>query len=268
MQLALIQGLTEEPKRKTVSKNVVLSERDLEVIEFIIDMKFASVEDIFEKFFKVTLSSQEAKSDLWARKRLLQLEQGKFLNANKVATEKISYYTATFKAFYALSNVHPEKAFVKPIGGFDMRTFVHDKLVLKCRLDLEKRFNVTSWISDRKLKSSAELSGGLSSIHIPDAIYTFPSGKRVAFELEIARKAKSRYVDKIRKYVQVMRSTEAAKKKFDVVHFVCTQDAVYDLLVKETKIYGGLFLIQTMNQFIAELSGTVAPQVHKENKNV
>lgn len=255
MQLALLRELTPEPERRVSSKNVILTPRDLEVIEFIIDMKFASVEDIFEKFFKVTLSSAEAKSDHWARKRLLQLEQGRFLRAQKVQTEKFTYYTATFKGYYALSNVYPEKAFVKPIGGFDSRTFAHDKLVLKCRLDLERRLGATSWISDRKLRASAELSGGLSSAHVPDAIYATAEGKRVAFELEIARKAKSRYADKIKKYVQVLRSLDSTKKKFDLVQIICTQDAVFDLLVKETKIYGGLFQIKTMNQFISELSG-------------
>lgn len=255
MQLALMRELSFIPERKVTSKNVILTSRDLEVIEFIIDMKFVSIEDVFQKFFKVTLSAESAKSDLWARKRLLQLEQGKFLKAHKVQTEKLTYYTATFKGYYALTNVYPEKAFTKPVGGFDHRTFAHDKLVLKCRLDLEERLKVTNWISDRKLKSSPELSGGLSSIHIPDAIYLTPSGQRVAFELEIARKSKSRYADKIKKYVQVMRSLDANKKKFDVVQIVCTQEPVFDLLVKETKIYGSLYKIQTMNQFINELAG-------------
>lgn len=255
MQLALTRELTFEPLRKVISKNVMLTSRDLEVIEFVIDMKFVSVEDVFEKFFKVTLSSQEAKSDLWARKRLLQLEQGQFLKAHKVQTEKLTYYTATFKAYYAISNVHPEKAFTKPVGGFDQRTFAHDKLVLKCRLDLEAFAKATNWISDRKLKALPELSGGLSSAYVPDAIFSLPSMQRVAFELEIARKSKSRYADKIKKYVQVLRQQDATKKKFDVVQIVCTQEPVYELLVKESKIYGSLFKIQTMNQFITEITG-------------
>jgi len=52
-----------------------------------------------------------------------------------------------------------------------------------------------------------------------------------------------------------VRTLDANKKKFDVVQIVCTQESVFDLLVKETKIYGSLFKIQIMNQFIAELAG-------------
>ncbi len=120
MQLALMRELTQEPERKVSFKNVSLTSRDLEVIEFIVDMKFASVEDVFHKFFKVTLKDESALSDLWARKRLLQLEQGKFLKAKKVQTEKSLYYMATFKGYYALANVHPEKAFTKPVYLFQL----------------------------------------------------------------------------------------------------------------------------------------------------
>lgn len=253
MQLALIRELTEVPERKVTSKNVNLTSRDLEIIEFIIDMKFASVEDVFQKFFKVTLKEESALSDLWAKKRLLQLEQGHFLRAKKIPMEKHLYYMATFKGYYTLTSVHPEKAFTKPVGGFDFRTFGHDKLVLKCRMDFEEHLKIQSWISDRKLKSSVELSGGLTSRQVPDAIYTTVSGERIAFELEISRKAKSRYSEKIRKYVQLLRNTEPSKKKFDLVQILCTQEPVYDLLIKETKIYGSFFKVQNPTQFAQEI---------------
>ncbi len=182
------------------------------------------------------------------------------MKAHKIESDKITYYTATFKAYYALSTVHPERAITKPIGGFDQRTFSHDKMVCKCRLDLEDVLKVSSWLSDRKLKSSSELSGGLSSVHVPDAIYTLPSGQRVAFELEISRKSKARYLDKIRKYVSVLRSQDSTKKKFDVVQFVCTQDPVFEFICQNTKIYGSLFKVQTMKELISELKGGVCAE--------
>lgn len=255
MQLALITEVSSKPERKLNYRSVTLSQRDLEIFEFIIDMKFASLEDIYRKFFRFTLSTEPTKNDFWARKRLLQLEQGKFLKAHKAESDKVNYYTATFKAYYALSTINPERAITKPIGGFDYRTFGHDKMVCKCRLDLEEVLKVTSWLSDRKLKSSSELSGGLSSVHVPDAIYTLPSGERVALEVEIARKSKARYLDKIKKYVSVLRSQDPSKKKFDVVQIVCTQEPVFKFLVQNTKIYGSLFRVQTLNDLIAELSG-------------
>ncbi len=255
MQLALIPEVTEYGSRKINSKTLSLTTRDLEIIEFIIDMKFAAIEDVFEKFFKVTQDQMPAKSNLWARKRLLQLEQGKFLKAHKLHQEKTTFYTATFKGYYAVSNICPEKTLCKPIGGFDSRTYGHDKTVLKCRLALETQWNVTNWVSDRKLKSFPDFAGGLSNQYVPDGIFTTPSGEKVAFELEIARKAKSRYQDKIRKYVSHMRSSDATSRKFESVLFVCPKQTVCDLLIKETRIYNKLFKVKAMHEFIAELIG-------------
>ena len=82
MQLAM-SGVFENAQEKSKSaKSVVLTDRDFEVLEFIMDMKFAGVDEVFEKFFKVTLSNEPAKSSLWAKKRLMQLEQGKFLKGS------------------------------------------------------------------------------------------------------------------------------------------------------------------------------------------
>ena len=126
-----------------------------------------------------------------------------------------------YSTHYALLNIFPEKAICKPVGGFDHRTFKHDQLVLKCRLDLERQQNITNWISDRRLKASAELSGGLTALQVPDAIYSTADGQKVAFEIEISRKEKSRYSSKITKYVSLVRQGEA-KRKFAKVLFVCT----------------------------------------------
>ena len=254
MQLALLEEVTERESKRTKFRNTFLTERDCEVIEFIIEMKFASVVEVYDRFFKVTLSDENSKSNLWARKRLMQLKQGGFLRANRTPNERETYYSATYKAYYALSNIYPDKSICKPVGGFDHRTFKHDQLVLKCRLDLERQQNITNWISDRRLKASAELSGGLTALQVPDAIYSTADGEKVAFEMEISRKEKSRYSSKVTKYVSLVRQAEN-KRKFGKVLFVCTQDAVKDLLVKETKIYGSIFEVRSMNEFILSLAG-------------
>ena len=140
----------------------------------------------------------------------------------------------------------------KPSGGFDQRTFLHDRGVLRARLHLESLRLVNLWLSDRKLKSSTELAGGLSVQYIPDAIYVNTAGVRVAFELEIAVKAKSRYQDKIKKYVQLMRSANMQHKVFDRVQFVCAKETVAKFLIKETRIYGELFEVVTIDEFFSK----------------
>lgn len=249
MQLAMSGVLANTPEKKSKSKNVVLTDRDFEILEFILDMKFSGVEEVFEKFFKVTLSNEIAKSSLWAKKRLMQLEQAKFVSSVRPFSEPVRCYTATFKAYYALNQYYPEKFICKPSGGFDQRTFHHDQCVLRSRLFLETSAKVKSWLSDRKLKSSTELSAGLSAQYIPDAIYIDQCGARIAFEFEISVKAKARYQDKIKKYVQHMRSANSQLKVFDRVQFVCVKESVAKYLSKETRIYGDLFQVLTANEF-------------------
>lgn len=247
--------LESTPEKRNTTKNVVLTDRDFEVLEFIMDMKFAGVDEIFEKFFKVTLSNEKAKSSHWAKKRLMQLEQANFLKSVRPFSEPVRCFTATLKAYYALSQYNPEKFTIKPTGGFDQRTFNHDRCVLHARLFLESSGEIRSWLSDRKLRSSTEFSGGLAVQYIPDAIYIEKSGAKVAFEIEIAVKTKSRYQDKIKKYVHLMRATNSQNKLFDRVQFVCAKETVAKFLARETRIYGELFQILVMSEFYASKVG-------------
>jgi len=257
MQLALEDFGTVVPRKIQEDKRVVLSERDFEILEFILDMKFVSLEEVFFRFFRVIKGDGEAKNDLWAKKRLLQLEQAKFISSKRSFSEATRYYVATLKAYYVLSNSKPQAVVSKPSRGIDQRTFLHDKLVLSSRRQLENTLKVTSWLSDRKLRSSKELSGGLTSLYVPDGIYTLPDSSKVAFELEIAIKAKSRYQDKIKKYVQLMRAPGLQHKIFDRVHFVCAKEVVAQHLIKETKIYGDLFKVETFDSFFASQSTAI-----------
>lgn len=52
MQLEIKDLLSVNPKT-TKSRSVILSERDLSILEFLLDMKFASLKDLFERFFQL-----------------------------------------------------------------------------------------------------------------------------------------------------------------------------------------------------------------------
>ena len=255
MQLAVEAEGIESVQKRTRAKNVVLAPRDLEVIEFILDMKFASSEEIFEKFFKVTFANRAATNDLWAKKRLSQLEQGKFLRSVRAFSEAARYYIPTLKGYYALTQIHPEKFLTKPISGFDQRTFIHDKIVMKCRLLIESHLKKANWISERKLKSSTQLSCGLSSLDIPDGVFDHPIWGRVAFELEIAHKNQARYSKKVKRYVQLLRSREITENKFDCIVFVCLKATVRERLFRETNLFGPMFKVLSMEEFQQEIKG-------------
>jgi hypothetical protein len=191
---------------------------------------------------------------LWAEDRLQQLEKANFLKSVRSFSEKCRFYIATPKSYFALLNRFPHLNLVKPLPSIDIRTFYHDRLVAKARIDLEQYEKVTSWTSDRQLRCFKELAGGLSRNQVPDGIYNLPEGRRVAFEVEIAVKAKGRYREKIQKYVQIMRAKDS-KNIFDQVHYICARPVVQDHLERETKIYGDLFKVESVSNFLSKNSG-------------
>jgi hypothetical protein len=248
----LLSFLKGKPK-----KRIELTNRDFEIIEFILDMKFASVEEVFIKFFSITRENENAKSLAWAKKRLYQLEHAKFLNAVYNYSNSVRYYTATYKGYYALVNFKPELMLAKPTGGFDQRTFEHDKTVLKARILLEKEKKVTSWLSDRRLKATPDFMPNLALGYFPDAIYLDASGRKVALEVEIAVKAKSRYLDKIKRYLSVMRNLDPNSAGFEKCLYVCSKKSVANNIKYQTGIYGDLFEVQTFDEFFGTTKGQV-----------
>lgn len=238
-------------------RRVELGDRDLRIIEFILDMKFARSADIFQKFFRKTLSAEDAKSQAWAKKRLFQLEQARYLTSTYSPLRSDRYFTATLKGYNALANVYPERGFTKPVRGIDIRTLAHDCIVLESRLAYESDLGIIDWISDRRLRSDLASSFGLTAAHVPDGIYRSPAGALVAFEVEIAQKAKSRYRDKLEHYVRVMRARRDDPQMFKQVHYLCLKPTVAKILTEESNMYGSLIKVEMAAKGLSEGQGVL-----------
>lgn len=245
-------GLKVREKKSNKDKVIKLNQRDLEILEFVLDMKFVSVNDVYRRFFSITLSGEKAKSNEWAIRRLQQLEWSGYLKGVFSFSERTKFYLATGKAYQFVSKSKPEEEILKPSAVIDHRTFTHDRYVLEARIILENRKAAECWISDKKLRSSTELSGGLTLSNVPDGIYFDLEGKRVALEMELSQKSHKDYLNKIKKYVSMMRSEDRTINVFDRVLYVCAKRNAHDFLVKETKIYGNLFEVKTFSEFFTE----------------
>lgn len=228
-------------KRSFKRDRVELVARDLEILEFILDMKFAGGSEVFTKFFSRVGSHQESTSTKWAKKRLMQLERGGFLRSAIGIGVREKVYFATFKAFYAISTVNPERRFPKPTGGLDLRTFVHDRELLLLRMAYESRLGEIDWVSDRRLKQGFATDLGLSGVYVPDALVAIPAVGRVAIELEIAMKAQSRYRDKVSRYVRLIREGRDKPLGLRKVIFHVLRKPVFEVLKRECDIYQGMF---------------------------
>jgi hypothetical protein len=258
------QNLIPKKKRLTNDRAVVLVERDLDIIQFILDMKFASIQNIFEKFYKVTKFGVKTKDHQWATKRLRALEKAGYLKGIYSFSLRDKFYLVTMRGYSAVARAKPEEVILKPNMVIDHRIFDHDRYVLMARIELENRKAATSWISDKRLRANQELAGGLSLNNVPDGIFINPSGERIAFEFELGQKSLKDYLEKIKKYVLMMRSDSHKVRVFERVIFVCAKLGAYNLLVRETKIYGELFEIQKMSDFFLNNSALGQKVEHVE----
>jgi len=249
--IGCILGRTEVPigaEKETKSRSIELTDRDFELMRFILEMKFASGELLFQRFFKVTLSKHESRSRAWSQRRLQQLEKSNLIRGAHSFSERVRYFTCTKNGYYAIRQVYPQDHHVRPCVELDQRSFYHDKTIVKLRLQLEESGLATSWISERILRAGAKDCGGLKGRWVPDGIYETPLGQKVAFELEVSQKSREAYRTKIRSYANILKQSED-RLPFGKVHFVCARDSVLEILKTETRLYPDLFLIEPLSKY-------------------
>lgn len=237
-------------------KQLKLTKRDVDICRFLLDMKFSSVEEIHQKFFKVTLLGNESRGLRAAWRRLQTLEKLGFIKALHHFKFLKRFYIPTLAAYKLVSENFPSEIIPYPTKSIDIRTFEHDLEVIRTRLHLENIKEANSWKSDRLLRSLPEFSSLIEKKNVPDGVYIDPQSKRVCFEYERATKAKERYRTKIKTYVNEIRR-ESSTRLFEKVFFLCENPHVAKILEEEAKIYGSLFKIQTIAEFSKEKGGVV-----------
>ncbi len=228
--------------------NFKITEREKEILRFILEMKFSSMDQIYEKFFQL----DDSTSNRYAYERLHKMVKAGLLSTQKIHTENSTFYLITKKGFRLIEQQLSEDSLVKPIKKIDIRYFDHDFYVLKCRIIREKTGNASHWMSERELKHRwSKLSGGLSKVYMPDGIYTNKTEEKVAFEFELSIKAKARYVDKVQKFAYLMKRPASP---FQRALFVAYKKSVFDYLKEITKPYGNMFLVLKYSDFFGEES--------------
>jgi hypothetical protein len=209
-----------------------MTERELELLGFVLEMKFASVPMLFERFY----SFEDSSSDRYAYERINLLRKHGYLRACRVYTEAKTYYLATKLAYNLLSSRNPSRTLVKPIDSIDIRYFEHDKHLAFCRIAHEKAGRARDWVSERRLKHDwGSKYNSLARSFMPDAIYTNKQGDRVAFELEISPKGKMRHLKKILQFAHVIQNPQGIFRR---VLFVAFSPAVHATLTELTRGYG------------------------------
>lgn len=206
--------------------------REIELLEFVLDQKFASREALYLRFYQ----GKDSKSPRYAVERLQLLSKYGFLRPQRVYTEATTYYLALPLTQHTIQSLRPDRTISEPSEIIDLRTFEHDKRVTMCRVYREKKGEIRDWISERRLKQEWTAANGyrLSREYMPDAVFTNRTGGRVAFELELAPKTRERYAKKVSRFLEVMRSGGGP---FTRTLFVACSENVYQMLLSVTRPY-------------------------------
>jgi len=257
--LTISKSIKPNLPKLTSEERIFLTTRDLEIISFVCDMKFASLEDLHFKFFKTLKNGNTSNSLWWARERLTALEKAEFVMRKFSFDEKVSYYLGTPKGYKALQERVPETIPSRPVDKINHTTFNHDKMVIEVRNKLEAMGKVKTWYSDRKLFMNADLNAFADRYNQPDGIYVNASGERIAVEIEISKKDLSHYREKIKTYVNICRETDNPQA-FKKILYVTGSEPTHKTILAETKIYSQYFTVVTIEDFRKDYLESVQPQ--------
>lgn len=241
-------GVSESLPKSIKKERLRVTPRDLEIIKYVIDMKFALIENIHSMFFQETRFGNVSGSLIWTKQRVRKLIEEDFLRYEDIFA-KAKPVVATQKGFLYLKNSWPSDTINRPATSIDLRTFNHDLKVNNFRCYLHKSQNISSWISEKQIAEANEYKNLFTNEYRPDGIYIDLDGKRNAFELEISRKSKDRYKLKIRKYIQLILKGSHSPKIIDGIHYVCENPEIKKIIENETRLFRQSFRVDALSDF-------------------
>lgn len=231
------------------NENVFLTARDLAIISYVSEMKFASLQDLHFKFFKTLKNGNESNSMWWARERLSTLEKDGFIERKYAFDERVSYYLGTMKGYKTLQLRRPEGLAVRPVDKINHNTFNHDKLVIEIRNKMEAMGEVKQWYSDRMLFCFPELNSHVDKWNQPDGIYINQNDEGVALEVEISRKTNEHYREKIKKYISIIRKQDSPSGSIKKVLYVTANTSTHNAIQADIKLFQQYFTIISIEDF-------------------
>jgi hypothetical protein len=187
-----------------------LTPRDFEILKYLYDQKFCSLECLYHRFFDGRKPEEPIPDQMRvARQRLQVLKRAQFIKSQSVYSEAKSVCLIAPRGYQVLSGRYPNLVFGPAAKEVDFRNYEHDKRVNLVRVALEKSGKVMLWFPERRIRLEGfhveGISEALPETVIPDAIILTPLGKRIAIEVEVTIRKKSRFRFKTDELSSVMR---------------------------------------------------------------
>lgn len=208
--MSATSGITKKDFLKSFTDSIVttkaggrLQARDFEIMRFILEQKFCSLEAIYFRFFDVRKTpSEPLPKNLWTtRQRMSKLRALGFIKTEKVLSSGRAQFLLTPFGWKILTTYSQDTIQIRPTKEIDFSMFEHDSRITMIRALTETKGKSGLWYSDKWLKSGALMIDGHKFNFFkdlrPDAFFMNSKGQKVALELEIARKSRSRLAEKI-----------------------------------------------------------------------
>ena len=236
-----IQSFTDALTNKNAGGR--LQTRDYEIMRFILEQKFCSLEAIYFRFFDVRkLPTDPLPKNLWTtRQRLSKLRLLGLLKTEKVLSSGRAHFLLTPLGHKVVTMHAQEWVLIRPAKSIDFSLYEHDVRITMIRALTEAKGKAGGWYSDKWLKASPIYIGGKHKYHFakdlrPDAFFVNSKSEKIALELEVARKSRSRIEDKIRLFDELLEARHHGSsepfKVLDKVWFIATKPVVLRFLQK------------------------------------
>ncbi len=230
-------------------EGIWVQKRDLEILRFCLEMKFADVESLNQVFFDA-----ESQDMFAARKRIQKLESVGFLKSVSLLSGTAKkFYLTTPKSHRELAKVSDSRTLPSPVSKLSVVTFEHDLGVLKSRLELEKQGRASNWRSEKLLKSQAEAATGrLQRDFMPDAIFTSKQGRVCAFEYENKPKSETKLREKVFRLKALMEQTDPV---FEACLFIASTESLKTKIKTLTDLAPNRFVVQSKTELFGKQKG-------------
>jgi hypothetical protein len=225
-------------------KGFRIQNRDVDVLLFLATMKFADASQVMRACFKVTRDQRIREAVSYVRRRLQILMKEGLLVSIRSPLDFRMLYRISNSGFTALASFRPDLDLTKTGGEIRISELKHDLLVTDSRIFLEGTGRAKDWISEKEIRSRIDAFQDLPARFIPDGAFTNLLNETTLFELELSRKALSRYDEKIEKFAQIANSLFEESYSFKRVLFFCSSGSVEKILREKTRIHGDLFKVE------------------------
>lgn len=237
-----------------------LTSRDYLIFRFLLDQKFSSLEILFFRFFDGRASVGEALPSQFrvARQRLQILKRYGFIHTQYSHLESKALYLLSVKGYRLLQEKVGYSLYAPNVTAIDFRSFDHDMRVNLVRAALERGSKAHKWYPERRIRMQGLKVQGvdreLPESLIPDAVFISSKGERVALEVEVSVRKKSRFRHKIEEYESCISKYPGSEPLIHWVLFIACSDDVGKDLSELTKGRDG-FIVETYSHFKSSLCG-------------